>query len=474
MKPSATRVRWLVAGAFHPSPTHQRFLVTEQSLGERLRQAAAGLRVPVVDRLGTGDTRAEGLSFDSLDAFCLSGVIEALPDLRALRALREALAHERPLAPGDAAHLREVLGDGPLTQALARVRSSRAASLALVEQALFGTARDLLNHPLVARLESAWRGLHWLWTQCPASSGMELEVLDVGPEALLDVLSEHLEGPALQRPDACFLLDVDGAPGTLERLAALGERAWLPLVVGVPAERVGSGAASAPDFRPSEAWSRLRADEASRWLCAALNPVVVRAEQHGDIQDACFASPALGVAALLAAGFRDTHTFARLVGPGSAVQAPAAWRPREGAPGAFVATEACLSLREQERLASRGLAGVSGWWESRAVNLAAAPTVYGGRDAAPLPAQLLTGRIVRLALEIAERLPAQASPDAVAEVCARAARAFLPSGPEPRCELQGQVVALGRGERGLRVRAALPPRLAGTQVSLELTLPLRA
>ena len=57
-----------------------------------------------------------------------------------------------------------------------------------------------------------------------------------------------------------------------------------------------------------------------------------------------------------------------------------------------MATEVGLSLREQERLAARGLAGVSGWWDSDAVLLAAAPTVYGGRDVTPLPAQLLTGR----------------------------------------------------------------------------------
>ncbi|OJH40320.1 type VI secretion system contractile sheath large subunit [Cystobacter ferrugineus] len=468
---SGNRVRWLVAGAFHPSPTGRRFPLTEQSFAEELRRATTGLRVTVPDRIGSGDTSTHTLSFGSLDAFGMSALIASLPELRALGALREAISGTRPLASEEAAQLRASLGEGRLTEALARARSSRSASLALVEEALFTTARELLQHPLVARLESAWRGLHWLWTQCPASAGMDLEVLDVGPEALVDTLAASLEGPALQRPDACFLLDVGEDPATPGKLAALGEQAWLPLVMAAPVSLGGAGLAGAQDFRPPDAWSRLRADESSRWLCAALNPVVMRAERHGEVHGECLASPVLGVAALLAASFRDTHTFARLVGPGSSVRAPAVWRPQEGR--GPVATEACLSLREQQRLASRGVAGVSGWWDSRDVNLAAAPTVYGGRDAAPLPAQLLTGRIVRLAQELTERLPPQASPQAISEVCARAASAFLPAGPGRRCELHGQVVSLGRGERGLHVRAALPPELAGTRVELELTLPLR-
>jgi hypothetical protein len=138
-----------------------------------------------------------------------------------------------------------------------------------------------------------------------------------------------------------------------------------------------------------------------------------------------------------------------------------------------VATEAGLSLREQERLAAQGLAGVSGWWDSDSVLLAAAPTVYGGRDATPLAAQLLTGRIVRLAEELAERLPTGASPDAVSAAFSRAAEAFLPAGRGQSCQLHGRVVPTGNGERGVHVRASLRPELAGTHVQLEFTLPLR-
>lgn len=463
--PPAVRVRWLVAGAILPSPSGRRFLLTEASFAEQLGRAGSGLSITIRDRIGSGDASSHVLSFDRPEAFQLSEVIDALPDLRTLRAVRDALSGARGLGPQDAARLREGLGPGLLASALAEAlrnthspQEARDAALALIEEALFGTARDILQHPRVARLESAWRGLHWLWTHCPVSAGMDIEVLDVEPHQLADALTRSLDVPALQRPDACFLLDPLDDVDTLHRLAALGEQAWLPMVVTVR---------EAP---ASEAWNRLRADEASRWLCAAQNPVVMMAEHAGKVHRECFASPALAMAALLAASFRDTRTFGRLVGPGSGTKAPAVWRPGGREP---VATEACLSLREQERLAARGVAGVSGWWSSNAVLLAAAPTVYGGRDATLLPAQLLTGRIVRLAEEIAERLPSGARQEEVSAVFTRAAEAFLPTGAGRACQLQGKVVSTGNGERGVQVFAALRPELAGTHVQLEFMLPLR-
>jgi hypothetical protein len=176
------------------------------------------------------------------------------------------------------------------------------------------------------------------------------------------------------------------------------------------------------------------------------------------------------VAALLSASFRDTRTFARLVGPGSGTRAPAVWQPKGRS---TVATEVGLSLREQERLAAKGVLGVNGWWDSHAVLMTAAPTVYGGRDAVPLPAQLLTGRIVRLAQALAERIPPGASQDQVATVFARAAEAFLATGAKHTCQLQARVVPTGNGGRGAHVRASLRPELAGRPVQLELTVPLR-
>ncbi|PTL85396.1 type VI secretion system contractile sheath domain-containing protein [Vitiosangium sp. GDMCC 1.1324] len=474
------RVRWLVAGAFHPSPSGHRWLLTAESFAEQLGRAASGLRLTVEDRLGSGDASSYEVSFDGLHAFQLSEVLNSIPDLRTLRSALDALAHARALDPQEVARLQSVMGPGRLSSAVAEAlrgrrsaQEARSAVLGVIEELLFTTARDLLQHPLVARLESAWRGLHWLWTHCPSASGMDIEVLDVGPDQLVEALEQCLDVPALQRPDACFVLDASADMDTLYRLAALGEQAWVPMVVAVPPARVGEGqppAQGEKEARPPEAWQRLRTDESSRWLCAALNPVVMMAEQHGEVRRECFTSPAFAVAALLAASFRDTRTFARVVGPGSGTRAPAVWRPHARS---TVATEVGFSLHEQQRLAARGVLGVSGWWDSDSVLLAAAPTAYGGRDATPLAAQLLTGRLVRMAQEITERLPVGASPDAVSAVFTRAAEAFLPMGPGKSCQLQGRVVPTGNGERSVHVRAALRPELAGTHVQLEFTLPLR-
>jgi hypothetical protein len=476
--PPGVRVRWLLAGAFLPSPSGRRFLLSPEAFAEHLQGASSKLLVTVPDRIGSGDASTYEVSFDGPGAFQLSAVIDAIPDLRTLRAAHDALASGHPLGPEEASHLESAMGPGRLSATLAQAlrdprlaQDARRTVLAVLEEALFTTARDILQHPHVARLESTWRGLHWLWTHCPDSSGLEIEVLDVEPHQLLDSLSQCLDVAPLQRPDACFILDTHDDGETLHQLAALGEQASLPMVVAVPPSLLGNGQqpADAKSSVPPEEWARLRKDEASRWLCASLNPVVMMAERHGAVHRECFASPALAVATLLAASFRDTRTFGRLVGPGSGTKAPAVWQARANS---TVATEACLSLREQERLAAQGLLAVSGWWDSDAVLLAAAPTVYGGRDATPLAAQLLTGRVVRLAQELAERLPSSANPDAVSAAFSRAAELFLPTGSRQDCQLQARVVSTGNGERGVQVRATMRPELAGTHLQLAFTVPL--
>jgi len=462
------RVRWLVAGAFHPSPTGQRFLLTADALAEQLGRAARGLSVTVPDRIGAGDASAYDVSFPSVAAFRMDPVIDAAPPLRALRAVLDALSRGHSFGAEEAAHLQSVVSTGRLASALVGMfrgprppRDAQSAALAVLAEAVFGTARDVLQHPTVARLESSWRGLQWLMAHCPASAGMDIEVLDVGPEQLVDGLSRCLDVSPLQRPDACFILDVTDELGTLQKLAALGEQAWVPMVVALPA--------AFPTEAP-EAWRRLRAEESSRWLCAALNRVVVMAEQQGPVRRECFTSPAFGLASLLSASFRDTRTFARLVGPGSGTRAPAVWRPKDGA---TLATEAGLALREQERFAAQGLVGLSGFWDSDAVAIAAAPTVYGGRDAVPLPAQLLTGRLVRLAQALADRVPAGAGDGAVSALFSRAADIFLSGGKPGACQIHGRRVSTGPGQSGVHVRASLRPELAGTHVQLELTVPLQ-
>ncbi|WP_225411756.1 type VI secretion system contractile sheath large subunit [Stigmatella hybrida] len=466
--PPSPRVRWLVAGAFLPTPSGHAFSLNERDWAGPFHRAARAVSVTVRDRIGSSDALFHEVSFASLEDFQLAEVIGAVPGLSALRTLREALRGERVLSAEERAQLAAALGPGHLAsdmvQALHGARSSQSAhraALAVLEEALFATARDILQSPAVARLESSWRGLHWLGGHGATCPELDIEVLDVAPHQLEEALARRLDAEPLQRPDACFIADALDGPEALRPLAALGEQAWVPIVASVPTAVATGGA-----------WTEaLRAEESSRWLYAALNPVVMRAERQGAVHRECFASPALAVAALLTASFRNTRTFARLVGPGSGSQAPAVWHPDTDSP---VATQAVLSLREQERLASRGLLGVSGCWDSNAVMLGpTAPSLYGGRDAAHLPAQLLTGRLLRLSQAFAESLPEGTHPDAVAAAFAPAAEAFLSLGSGKPCPLQARVVPLGNAEKGLHVRATLRPELAGTPLQLEFTVPLR-
>ncbi|MDC0713598.1 type VI secretion system contractile sheath large subunit [Stigmatella sp. ncwal1] len=473
-------VRWLVAGAFLPTPSGHSFVLSESALTERFGHAARRLSVTVRDRIGSSDALLHEVSFATPSAFQLAGVIDALPGLSALRTLHEALSGTRSLSAEELAGLKSTLGPGQLASsmlaALHEARSSqsaRRAALAVLEESLFATARDILQSPAVARLESAWRGLHWLWEHSASCTGLEIEVLDVAPHQLMEALTQRLGAEPLQRPDACFITDELDSMEALSPLASLAENAWVPVVACVPTALAGdsSRAAPAPEAWPPEAWNRLRAEESARWLYAALNPVVMGAERQGAVHRECFASPVLAVAALLTASFRDTLTFARLTGPGSGSRAPAVWQPNARS---TAATETVLALREQERLASRGLLGVSGCWDSDAVLLGAtAPSVHAGRDAAPLPAQILTGRLLRLSEVFAQRLPERPNPEAVASTFTQAAEAFLSLGSGKSCQVHGRVVPTGKTEKGLHVQVSLRPELAGSHLRFEFTLPLR-
>jgi hypothetical protein len=541
------RVRWLVAGAFSPAPSGRRFHLTPESFGSELARAATGLRVTLPDRLGAGDSRTVELSFDRLRAFGLADLITTVPELRDLRALREALQGSdplRPLGPEEAAsRVAAITGPGRLPDAVAEALraaapplpeapppapatsgdelveallqraesgSSAAASRAVdaflrainprapasapaapppaasrgtardvLEEALLLTAKDLLAAEPVARLESAWRGLRWLLDQCPKSSGLAVEVLDVDRAGLLEGLQGALAAEPFDRPDAVFVVDASDDVGLLGRLAALGERAQVPVVAAVPASLLGLppgelslGLEEARDT-VSEAWTELRQDESARWLCAVLNRAVVASEGRGVARRVSFTSPALAVAAMLSASFRDTGAFARIMGQPGGLRAPATWELPSGRDtGLSIPTEVFLPIRAQSRLEERGILGLGSGRNADAVLLAAAPTVYGGGYSVPLPAQLLTGRIVRFATWVRDQLPAGSGGDEVSAIFSQAAEVFLFRGATENGQLRAEVVSTENG-RGVQVSATVRPEHAGTRFQLGFVLPLR-
>ena len=206
---------------------------------------------------------------------------------------------EQAAKAGVDAFLRAV---GTRSTSPANSSSVAAPARALVEEAVLATARDVLAHPLVARLESAWRGLKMLVDHCPTSSGMALEVFDVEGPAAVEGLENQLPLDRFERPDALFVVEAVDDVALLGKLAALGERAQLPVVVDVPPSLFGVTSAAEVVTRVeeegggvSEAWTGLRAEESSRWLCATLHRVVVMVDGQGARRRTCFTSAALGV-----------------------------------------------------------------------------------------------------------------------------------------------------------------------------------
>jgi predicted component of type VI protein secretion system len=370
---------------------------------------------------------------------------------------------------------------GTRASAPANPTSVAAPARALVEEAVQATARDVLAHPLVARLESAWRGLKMLVDLCPKSSGMAVEVLDVEVPAGVEGVESQLPVDRFERPDALFVVEPVEDVAALGRLAALGERAQLPVVVDVPSSLFGVKSAAEVVNRVeeergglSEAWEALRAEESSRWLSAALHRVVVMVDGQGARRRTCFASAALGVASLLASSFRETGSFARVLGGAGGVQAPSVWQLPPGRDGGMaVPTETFFPVRTQSRLAELGVLGLGSGRNSDVLQLTAAPMVYGGEYKVPLPAQILTGRIVRFAQWVRDQLPPNAGDAEVATLFTQAADIFLFGGATPAGRVRGEVVSTGEGIRGVRVTALVRPEYAGMPLELGFVLPMR-
>jgi type VI secretion system protein ImpC len=357
--------------------------------------------------------------------------------------------------------------------------TSRKTAKDLVEEAILLTAKDILSAEPVARLESGWRGLKWLIDQCPKSSGIAVEVLDVAGPALVESLQGALTAEPFERPDAVFVVDASDDVGLLGKLAALGERSQVPVVAAVTPGLLGlvpgelSVALEEEREQVSEAWTELRQDESSRWLCAALNRPVVITEGRGVAKRTAFTSPALAVAAMLAASFRETSAFARIMGQPGGLRAPATWELPSGRDkGLGIPMELFLPIRAQSRLEERGILGLGSGRNADAVLLAAAPTVYGGGYAVPLPAQLLTGRIVRFATWVRDQLPPGSGNEDVSAIFSQAAEVFLFRGATENGQVRAELVSTENG-RGVAVRATVPPEHAGTRFQLGFVLPLR-
>lgn len=506
---SAARVHWLVAGRFAERPGGDSFEVSLAGVEEALAKRLGTLRVGVPDRLGAAATREVALEVRSLRSLTLGGVVKGVPELEALLALSE-----RPPADRQAllAEVERIAGPGKLSAACAAAYAAGEApgpgaatgpaaamdavvgSIAgrpggaggptarkvreAVEAAVYGTALDVLQARPVAALEATWRGLRTFLGQCPAASDMHVEVLDVAAEDLPRALRERPADDEFQEPDAVLVADPVGWPELLTDLAGAAQDMLAPCLVA-PALRLFEAGGLAElagrleaGGRAPDGWGEVRAAEASRWLCAAVNPVALFSEGSGAYKRTVFGSPVWALAAMLAASYRSQGSFAALVGQPGSFPAPSGWTVPEGPfKGTRAPTESFLTIRAQQALAAQGLVALGSQRDSDRVVLSAVPMVSGAAGAVPLPAQLLTGRIVRFSRWARRQLDPAMSPADLTALFEQAAGVFLFPAMAEASRIGAEIRGEG-AERVLHVAARVKGSHALVPLEIEFDLPL--
>jgi hypothetical protein len=357
----------------------------------------------------------------------------------------------------------------------------------LIETAVFGAVSTILDHPAVTEPEALWRGLHLVVKHAPKKSSMLVEVVDVAPAGLEAALRECLDDEPMNRPDAFFCFDRTEDPERMQALASVAEDMHAPIVLGVgprwfgvddPEQLATALRDAVPDASAlltkvwAEAWAELRADEVSRWLAVACNDVVVATEGSGSARRTVLGSPVFALASMIAASFHHTGGFARILGKDGSLKAPGLHEITTGRDaGAAIPTAAFLSIRAQTDLAANGMIGLGSGRNTDMVTLSAVPTVRGSKDSVPLPAQILTGRLVRFGRWVCDQVPAGSSKDEVVKLFKDAATVFLFPGLSAGAELHAGVVEQD-GKPAIRLVASVSPRLAGIPFEVGFDLPL--
>jgi type VI secretion system protein ImpC len=353
----------------------------------------------------------------------------------------------------------------------------------------------------VRRLEATWRGLRLLVDHCAKRSGVEIDVVNAGREAVVDVLGRLSAEDASRAPVDLLIVDQAIEPvavdlARLEKWAGLAAGLLAPLVVsGHPSmlgvESLGqlarsTSALSTSDDGRAVVVRAVASREAARWVTIMLNDPLVRAAYTAstsrqqdppfdeDPQDEganVFAPGGYVVAALCA------RSYARLGWPTAITGA------RDGAIGDLpVHTsreqghEAAIPLQvvptedAVREVARGGLTMLTCAPNSDAALLVRAPVLHrsgggSGPTTSTLADQLFVGRFARAVQQVAAAIPADTEPRKAEEV-ARIALAELfenapPSGPE--------ILAKVDPARGALTITVRPRRFAGVSME-ELTL----
>jgi type VI secretion system protein ImpC len=476
-----SRMRWLFVGRFSPAPAGAVTLVTAERAARPFEAAPLSLTADVADRLGGSARRSVSVTFGKLSDLKTSEVVRANAELSALRAVAEELGAGRRDVAAAASDVEAKVGPGRLADGVRAAADggsgdARKRARDLIERAVLDTARDALAAAPVAGLEAAWRGLRLVAERTPAD--VEIAVLDTDTAEAAARIEAHLGASApFDRADTVFVVEPVADLDVLRALAIAGADYSVPVVVeGAPA-LVGAATARevpliAPDAAATPEWTELRADDAARWCCVVLNRLVVGVDGAGAAARVVFGSPTFGLAALLSQSYVATGGPGRIfAGPGALV-APGTWEVDNGRGDSLaIALEAFVSIDAQSRLAARGVLALGGPRNSDRVQISAAPTLSSAKDAAPVPAHLLTARMVRFAQWTRDQIPADTSDTDVVTIMEQAATALLFPNPDV-ARLSAVVTPIEGGKRAVVVRALARGEWVGQPLDVTFALPL--
>ncbi|HJL14156.1 MAG TPA: type VI secretion system contractile sheath large subunit [Sandaracinaceae bacterium LLY-WYZ-13_1] len=532
----AAQVHWLVAGQFGLGERGETLRLTRGDFNEVLEKAGLSVEAEIDNAASGGSWRVK-LEIGSLKSFTLKHVVGAVPELGELAKKADRVAK---LSDPTVDQLKELVGEGPLLEAMKAlvapeeakepegdggdgqatgdvdaifekaevakptaksaidmfVKSTTSAKKKakpaarqlrdLIEETVWGMAADVLRAPEVEAVETAWRGLRFLVTECPKDAQMEVILLETDPEHLLEDLGARDRADDIDEPDCIFVPFEYESTGPLAELAGLAEQELIPVVTGAGPALFGcedyqsipeafeklerASNEDVPEW--AQAWDELRLDESTRWLTAVTNRVALHGEGKGVAARTTFGSGVWAIAAMLASSFRNTGGFARIFGKAGSLRAPASHTIDRGSYKDTAApTEAFYAINPSELLAKNGVLGLGSARNSDTLALTKAPTVRGAKDAVPLPAQILTGRVVRFASWVKAQLPEGCDSKQANDIFVSAASVFLFPGQEEAAHVRAATTNI-EGEAHVVVRAVANPAIASVPFEIAFPLPL--
>jgi len=307
----------------------------------------------------------------------------------------------------------------------------------LAQKVLEKQLRPVLEHPQVIELERNWRGLSLL---CKRGRGALIEVFDGDFDAWQERVQQREYAGASEAPLSLVVLcdEIENSPAGLEQIQQWGEAGGeiqCPVVFDAGTLVGESASALAKRDHPAglfddarfDKWRALRDKDESRWLCAVINPFLLRPaytrKKHGAEAPELYGSPAWLVAAAVAGSMRNTgwpasHTGAQA---GEVEQLPIVAHED----GAEYPLETTLSDRALKDLVKAGFTPLMCQPNNDSAWVLLAPVVHKpskaeeGGKLGTLAYQLLAARIGEMLMRNKAKLVVAGDLQASAENCAK-------------------------------------------------------